>query len=263
VLAEATRSAYHQQDAFALQEPGWRSLGVENMFEEWIRREPRGRDAVERGVLVLDEMKMRIPPGATDNTRTKREGSQNALLSLLGTGVPVSVGEDGEQLRSDRMLIILTEAFADAPWAGRAPTPTELEAYGWMGQLVDRLSSIVYLPPPPPDLLARVYAEGPTSVAAAESVLAEQLGYQLAVEAETYRYAATAVRQGHVAVGLRAGGFWVATAVRRALTRALRDSLPPGSVIRVTPDDLEIPPADAPPPPSQDGRWGHGDGALK
>lgn len=241
-LADVIGCAYHVQDVQSVSESGWHALTIESMLEAWSRREIGGIRAIEKGALVLEELgKIRVHAEAHGNAIDKRRGSQMALLALLGTGTPVALGVEGRQVSSDRMLIIMTEAFTDAPWGVRAPTPQELRSYGLAAELLDRITDVIYLGPQPPHLLARIYAEGPTSVSEAELRIADELGYILRVDEGTYRYAAIAVHRGDVSVGQRAGGFWVAAAARRALTRALRDGLPPGSVVTVTPDDLDIP----------------------
>lgn len=264
-LADVIGCAYHVQDVQSISESGWHALTLESMLEAWSRREIGGVREIETGVLVLEELgKIRVHAEAHGNAIDKKRGSQMALLALLGTGTPVTLGVDGRQVDSDRMLILLTEAFTDARWGARAPTPSELRSYGLAAELLDRITEMVYLEPQPPHLLARIYAEGPKSVSEAELRIAEEFGYVLRVDEATYRYAAVAVHRGDVSVGQRAGGFWIAAAARRALTRALRDGLPPGSIVTVTPDDLDIPrpgnPEDGTPPAPADGdspsgRW--------
>lgn len=251
VLAEVSDLPFRLQDAQRLQEPGWEGLHVEGMLERWRQETPGGILAIESGVICLDEID-KVSALQSPRAAEKARGEQASLLPLLGTGIPVSVGTEGAQMRPDRLLIVLTAAFSNMLWRHRAPTPRELvDDAGLIPELVDRLTEVIYVPPQPPELLARVYAEGPTAVSRAEVNLARALGYSLEIDPSTFRYAALLVSRGDLAVGQRTGGHWIAAAARRAIARALRDDQPAGTVIRVAPDDLEVPHLDPQAPSSR------------
>jgi hypothetical protein len=256
-IAEVARCPFHVQDAQSLSESGWSSTSLEEILEAWSRRERLGLTEIARGVLVLDEIdKLRVHPEAHGNAIDKHRGSQTALLPLLGVGTPCTVGIDGRsQLDTRHMLVILAGAYSDATWGPRAPTAEELVHYGMLPELIDRVTDSLYVPAQPPHLLARLYAADSGGAVAGVVTMAERFGLSLHIEPHVWGYAATAVIGGDGPIGYRSGQHWIVSAARRVLVRAIREDTAPGTTIRVTPDDLEIPAAPQlrEPPETDDG----------
>lgn len=108
-------------------------------------------------------------------------------------------------------------------------------------EVPDPLQLELELHAPDPRFLALVSLRG-TLISRLQQKLEEQARLQRPREAhEEWREIRDALRRR--IVGQRAGDHWIAAAARRAIARALRECLPSGSVVRVTPDDLIVPPS--------------------
>jgi MoxR-like ATPase len=201
---------------------------------------------VNGGTLILDEVdKIAVRAGLSETSASKYRGQISLLLSLLDREGHVLL-EGGTSVRSAGMNVILTGAFADAPWAGRMPTCDELRAYGVTAEVLDRIDHVLALTPPPPEALARIVMH---SVGSSQGLLAlaSSLGFEVRIDDAALRYAARIHGTGPTS-GTRTARAAVEAAVLRVLTRALQVGGLADGTLTVAPDDV------APPPPSPRGR---------
>lgn len=248
-LSRATGStaAPFEIDCSTLVEAGWAGgTTIPDYLSAWAAREggvdkiAGGVDRVAGGVLVLDEIdKLAVAAGATGNTVAHAQGRMAAVLSVLGTGTPLRLGPAAnQQLDPADLLVIACGAFSSAEWSlHRAPTTEELTAYGLTRELADRLAVRLHVPMPDEAELVCRFRDGTGAAARAYIQMAKELGYSLTIADATYVYAARWVLRG--GAGVREASATVGEAAATALTRALRDGLPPGTTLTITPDDLE------------------------
>ena len=238
-LARVTGSPYHIVDSTTIVEAGWAGTSITEFLAGWAAR-AGGVEKIAKGILVLDEIdKTRIHPRAENNSIPKAMGVQSALLSLLGVGTPVRLSaKPAHELASDGLLVIACGAFSDAHWSAlRAPTTPDLLAYGLIAEIADRLPTRLYIPIPDEHELICRFREGVGAAAVTYSRMAAELGYRLTIADATYTYAARWVLTGDG--GLREGGARIAEAAASGLANALREEVPAGATLTITPDDLQ------------------------
>ena len=85
----------------------------------------------------------------------------------------------------------------------------------------------------------------------------ENLGYSLRIHPGVYAYVAQAL-QSQVVAGTRAGRAAIEDGIQRSLARAIREKLPVGSILHISPDDIRLPPPRAEPPGGRGRRGGPG-----
>jgi hypothetical protein len=244
-LAWAADCPHYLFDVSELTETGYRGINVPDLLREVHHASGADRARMARAVLVLDEIdKLRVTPDADAVSADKRRGVQSNLLTLLGTGTPLSFSSglsDGElQVGTEDMLIICAGAFSDAPWQGRAPTTGALIRYGFVTELAERLTERIPLEPLGLNELEDLYWRGPDSVLNTVGWLYTECGYELSVPRDTYRYAAAAVLAGCGHGGPRSGNEWIHEAARRRLVQALKEGREAEEEIVLAPDDLRI-----------------------
>lgn len=228
-------------------EAGWGG-GVH--LAELIRGAPGG--LVNGGTLILEEVdKIAVRAGLSENTASKYRGQISLLLSLLDREGQV-LREGGESVRSAGINVILTGAFADAPWAGEMPTRDDLSAYGVTVEVLDRIDHVFALNPPPPEALERIVMH---SVGSSQGLLAlaSSLGFDFRIDDAALRYAAR-IHATAPTSGTRTARAAIEAAMLRVLTRALQRGEVAAGTLTVAPDDV------APPPPSTRGRDAEGFG---
>ena len=237
-LANVSGVASQVVDVQQITEAGWGGMHLDEILAGWVGRE-KSVSAVAQGVLVLDEVdKLAVGPEAHGNALSKYKLAQSLLLGLLGGTTPVRFGPGpNQQVETGRMMVIACGAFSDAHWCGRQPTSAELVAYGLIPELVDRLSECILVPVPSEEELIRRFREGADSAADTYARMAADLGFSLRIDEAVYRYAARWVLSANR--GLREGGARIAEAAAYALAHALRDDLPRGTTLTVSPDDLQ------------------------
>jgi hypothetical protein len=208
----------------------------------WYRTAGR---AIGTGVVMIDEIdKIRVNwREAHGNAVDKYRNQLASLLPLLGVGTPIAVNGADAPIDFRRALVVCSGAFTDADWSadGCAPTSEDLVRYGLLPEIVDRLTERITLTPASPAELAAIYAGELSGALAGEVEVARELGYELVVEPTTYAFAAWAVGSSRGGSGPRVGAGWLAEAARRLIACALRDGVQPG-ILRLTPDDLRLPP---------------------
>lgn len=233
-------------DASTIQETGF-SLGVQaNEIARLLIQRAGGsmEHAARWGVLLLDEAdKVMVPADSYANSRTKREGQQYALLPIVGGGVLTLEGATGD-LRFDRILVCAAGAFAHTDWAGsgRPISTADLVNAGWLGELAERFGDRINLPSHTMESLLHVLVSGAGSAAATMGPLAAACGWSLDIVRETSRLVAIATLRGDRGLGPRSANELLVQAARSVVTRALNEGRPRGEVLRVTPDDVELPP---------------------
>jgi ATP-dependent protease Clp ATPase subunit len=242
-LAEVIGVPFHSILATEVVETGWSGgASLSEHLGMWYRAAGR---AIATGVILLDEIdKIRVNwAHAHGNSIDKYRNQLASLLPLLGVGTPVAVSGAEAPIDFRRALVICGGAFTDADWSasGRTPTSEDLCRYGLLPELVDRLTERIALTPASPAELAAIYAGELSGALAGEVEVARDLGYELVVEPATYLFAARAVGASRGGSGPRVGAGWLAEAARRLIACALRDAVPPG-ILRLTPDDLRLPP---------------------
>lgn len=245
-IAEVAGVPFYRIDVQQLSESGWKAMTIESILEAMYRRAGHSLITMEGMTVLLDELDKARIPRTDGNTPEKRRGTQAALLSLLDPlGASLSFpgpGDAGDlQVSSRHMLVIAAGAFSDAEWSGRAPSRQELTDYGLLEELVTRLGDIVHLGDASPSGLARLFADGPRSVASVERELAEHLGFDLQIEPTVFGHVAEAMVAAGIPGASRVGRACIAYAARGILTKALMEGLPVGAILRVTPDDVVLP----------------------
>lgn len=246
-LADAVGGPLVQLDATGITEAGWSGVNL----AEALGAAGGPAQLLGASVILEEADKLRVHRQAHGNAVDKYRGQQAQYLGMLDRAGRVNVGSGGSLAAAD-LHVILTGAFADAWWAraGYAGevTPEMLIAYGLLPEFVDRLDHIVVLSPPSAHDLARILAralEGGPSTALRDAVA--EFGYELVIEPGVYAFLAQAL-YGRGSTGTRAGRAIVEGAVHRLLADAIRKNLPVGSILYLTPDDLQIPRSRGEPP---------------
>jgi hypothetical protein len=245
-VAQVAGTPYHLQDASGLVETGYRGLSVPDLLQTMYRAVGSDREALERHVLVLDEIeKTRIGRGVDGVSFDKRWGMQACCLSIAQGTTPITLDESGIQVYTCKMLVICAGAFSDADWgAVRPPTTHDLIEYGLIRELSERLRDRVFLPRRTAYEMSELLRRSDESVETSLGPLARQLGFELHVLPSTYRIVARMIVAETGGLGPRSGNQLLVSAAQRALLRALRDEgQSAGRTITVTPDDIDLPPA--------------------
>lgn len=254
VVAAAVSHHTITLDATAVTEAGWAGTSLQEALVAM-----GGLDKVAGAAVIVEELdKIRVHPEAHGNAVDKYRNQQSGFLGLLDRAGRVLLGS--RTLASSDVHVIMTAAFADAPWArtmGAGGVSREaLVAYGLLPELLDRVDHVIALTAPSATDLARILQheiEMPQPTALEQAVI--ELGYTLRIEASVYPYVAQALRRG-VTAGTRVGRACIEDAVQRALASAIRRQLPSGTVLRITADDVRLPPAPEQPPGGGRGRSG-------
>jgi hypothetical protein len=255
-LAEVAGAAYYRFDVQQLSESGFKGLTIESLLRAMWEAAGRRSEAMESMVLVLDELdKRRIPASDNGTVGEKRRADQATLLSLLDPdGTPLAFnahGEDGDmQVSTKRMLIIAAGAFSDASWHARAPTRAELVGYGFLDELISRITDVIHVDTSP-EYLPQLLMDGTDGVDKVERALCDEMGFELEVDPAVYHYLSRQLTTAGSPAPMRLGRSIVAAAIRSILARALAARLEIGTTLRLTPDDLTLPPAQLKGPPTQ------------
>jgi SpoVK/Ycf46/Vps4 family AAA+-type ATPase len=243
-------------DATAITESGWSGVSLEDALTA-----AGGPERLTGGAIIVEELdKIRVHPHAHGNAVDKYRNQQSQWLSLLDRAGRTTLSRG--TLVSGRVHVIMTGAFADAPWA-RAGAIGEVSreavvAYGLLPELVDRIDHVIALTSPAAAELARILqheVEAPVPTALEQAVI--EFGYSLRIEPSVYPYIAQALRRGATA-GTRMGRAIIEDAVQRTLASAIREKLPMGAVLRIAPDDVRLPSGRDDPPPGRGGNRGDG-----
>lgn len=221
-----------------LTEPGFAGSHLQDHLEKWVDSSLGGCAA---GVIVLDEIDKLSPGDGHGNGREHFLKMQGMLLPLLGRNSVVA-GE-GKSLGTHGISVVCCGAFSTAEWSqeGRVPTSEELIEYGLIPELVDRLEERITLPAMDAARLVEVWGRELGSAFGALDMLATSLGYDLTIDETCYAYVAQAVMSGRGGTGPRTARSLIEQAAKGVLTEALRSKTPPGSHLRVSPDDVQIP----------------------
>jgi ATP-dependent protease Clp ATPase subunit len=257
-VAEVAGVPYYRFDIQQISESGFRGITIESVLQAMYRAAGRSLSAMERMVVVVDEVDKRRIPTADNNVPEKRRADQASILSLLdGDGTPLAFngkGEEGDTQVSTRgMLVVACGAFSDAAWSGRAPTRGELVQYGLLEEIVTRITEVLFIPDQTTEGLVEMFSVGVGSAAADEQALFEELGFVLEIDPAVYRYVAGALVRSGVAGASRIGRSCIVAAGREVLARALIEGRPIGTTLRVSPDDVTLP-STAPEPLDRGGR---------
>jgi hypothetical protein len=239
VIAEVVGVPVFVQDATGLVETGYRGLTVPDLIEAMYKNAGSDLKTLEASVLVLDEIeKTRIGHGVDGISLDKRWGMQASTLSLLQGGTPIVAGEGSLVVDTRRMLIVCTGAFSDAPWAAvRSPSSEDLQQYGLVRELAERLRNRIFLPPRTVSELVEVMQGSDESVEAAVGPLAKELGIELRVLPSAYVVVARMVAENRGGLGLRSANQLLITAAHSAILNALEEG--GERVALVTPDDID------------------------
>jgi hypothetical protein len=250
-VAAAVSSHTVTLDATAITESGWAGTSLQEALVA-----AGGLEKVAGAAIIVEELdKIRVHAEAHGNAVDKYRNQQSGFLGLLDRAGRVSLGT--RILLSSDVHVIMTAAFADAPWARTVGVSREaLVAYGLLPELLDRIDHVIGLTAPSSSELARILQqeiETPQPTALEQAVI--ELGYTLRIESSVYPYVAQALRHGATA-GTRVGRACVEDAVQRALGSAIRRQLPIGTMLRITADDVRLPPPHPQEPPGDRGRPG-------
>ncbi len=254
-LASATRRPYVRVDASSIGENGWLGLQVADVAAMIYHIAGGDMASAERAVLGLDELdKLRtiVPlPWATagDNASfdvdTKaaavRVGRQESLLALVDrAGVVTFTPKSGAQplqLRTRHLVIVAAGAFRGLSVTGARPSPSDIEAYGFITELVGRMPSVLRMDAPTVSDLEDLFVHGPDAVVPATAAC-KTLGYHLTVAPEAVRMVAAATASASDGLSPRTGAALITTIVRRALLDALHGRAPTDGRLLIGPDEI-------------------------
>jgi len=248
-IADALQVPCVMIDASAISESGWQGVQPADVMARVYQAVGRDISRIEAGrvLLVLDEWDKLATRNSDTLTTSVREGRQGSILGILGglTPVPFTVVEPPDvsqshlSVRTDRIPIICAGAFDGLVLRGGAPPDDDaLRAYGFIPELVSRLTTrIVLCQRTPQQLIALWRSE--VGVVSELSRACQAMGYQLEVTDGALAIAAHAVHRGAGGITARGGVALISSACRRALINALEsDSRAEQRRIVVAPDDI-------------------------
>jgi hypothetical protein len=226
-------------------ETGYRGLNVGDLLRP-LYEAAGSLERMATAALVVDELgKLRMPAMLADTVGyQKRRGQQESLLGLIGGGTPVHFHTDGghKQIDTSKMLIVLTDAFADCDWTGRRPPTTgDLIRAGIIPELAERVGQSIQLRPRSVQDLVALFKARRDGLLAIQEVYAK-LGYTLEIADTAYGMVAYAVASEDSGIGPRSGMTLLVQAARRRLIPLLHSGAPAGTTVILTPDDVPMPP---------------------
>jgi hypothetical protein len=226
-------------------ETGYRGLNVGDLLRP-LYEAAGSLERMATAALVVDELgKLRMPAMLADTVGyQKRRGQQESLLGLIGGGTPVHFHTDGghKEIDTSKMLIVLTDAFADCDWTGRRPPTTgDLIRAGIIPELADRVGQSIQLPPRSVQDLVALFKAPRDGLLPIRETYAK-LGYTLEIADAAYGMVAYAVASEGSGIGPRSGMTLLVQAARRRLIPLLRSGAPAGTTVVITPDDVQMPP---------------------
>lgn len=229
-LAEVMAMPWKLIDVTMLAEQNWQGAQLTDYLQAlWDENAPA---EAARAVLVLDELD-KICVGETEgSSRSYRVGKQQTLLPLLGTGSAIPLAS-GHSVKPDSMLIIMAGV-----WRGLPPGPVgadQLVALGLLHEIVERLGPVIRLEPLRMPQLVQIFRKGLEQTVDTY----RRFGYVLEVQESTLCYVASAVLQS--GAGPRSAVTWLRRGGDLLLIRLLEEGAPPATLVRLSPDDLEVP----------------------
>ncbi len=239
-VARLTNRPFVELSVTDLAQTGWQGPQLSELLSESLSNQVRllhleGKgtraDLSKEPVLFLDEFDKCAYGGHVDTARGHYLGKQQTMLGLLGSNGHVLIGS--ESVSTARMMIICAGVFdglRETPY----PMPADVEALGFMHELVERMGPIFLLEPLRGTPLEKVLRKG----IEAKLTTAKAFGYELEISPEAICYTARAIARERA--GPRSGVSWLAAAADECLGRLLDSDAPAGSRAILSPDDLRF-----------------------
>lgn len=241
-LADALRVPHVIVDVTGLAEQNWRGYDLSDVARDLYDRADGSLARMHKSVVVLDEID-KVGLGRAEGAgKDYRLGKQQSLLSLLGGGLEIRFGLGGDDRSlswmADEALLVGAGVFDGLPPSDPL-SPGELIEWGLIPELVERLGSVIRLPPLKGDRLVRVLRSGLAEV----EEMFSAFGYRVEFTDQAVSYTARAVEEGQGNAGPRSGASWLRAAAEKGLIRLLHARAEAESTWWVTPDDVRIPQA--------------------
>lgn len=229
-------------DASILTPEGWSGTNVSDLIGPQLGRGP-GKFTLEQwrngAVLVLDEIDKACRANDHDRHGTQvRLERQHAMLGLIWGGTPIRL-KDGDTIKTDRWIIAACGAFASTRFVAehRAPTDSELIAWGMSPELASRLPIRLTIAPQPIPALIERLRHDPRGLPHATQ-LAATLGYTLEVPTPTLARLAVLMHGSPNTFSLRTASAAIVQAVIQQLAEAGGSRV--GERLVLAPDDLPL-----------------------
>lgn len=238
-LAQCLGYPYAVVDVTELAETNWSGLQIGDVLGDLWVQAGECPERMARSVIVLDEIDKLAAGRLTGVSRDYQLGRQRSLLPLLG-GAPLRFTVPKARDRtlawsSARALIIGAGVFGRLR-PGEALSAAALIAIGFEHELVERMGQLLRLPPLSATQLGRVLRAGVEGVVATY----DAFGIGLTIPEHTCGYVARAIADGKLRVGTRQATTLLIEAAQVKLVGLLEQQVPRGTVVALTPDDLDI-----------------------
>lgn len=239
-LANALRVPHVVVDVTGLAEQNWRGYDLSDVARDLYERADGSLARMHEAVVVLDEIDKLGLRHAEGPGKDYRLGKQQSLLSLLGGGLEIRFGLEGDDRSmswmADRTLIVGAGVFDGLPRSDPV-SPGELIEWGLIPELVERFGSVIRLSPLEGAELVEVLRTGLLEV----EEMFYAFGYDVRFTDQAVAYAARSVGNSGREAGPRSAMSWLRSAAERGLLRLLHARADEGTTWTVTPDDLKVP----------------------
>lgn len=196
---------------------------------------------MDRAVVFLDEIdKVQTPEGEGASSQSYHKGKQQSLLAVLGGDQKIWYSPSGEEpftepWSSSSALVIAAGVFDGLP--GEPPTPQDLVEWGMMPELVERMGQLIRLQPLDREQLTEVIRREASDLADTFRTC----GYQLRITRSALNGVAERIRRCGEKAGPRSGATWLRQSAIDGLIRLLEEDASPGTELRLTGSDLDLP----------------------
>lgn len=240
-LAAATNRPFVEFSMTDMVQTGWQGHQLSDLISDSLMQQASALHRAGKGeinelmgeaVLFIDEADKAAFAGMDPTSRSHYIGKQQTILGLLGSNGRVIAGS--HSLSTNCMMVISGGVFAGMRKTTN-PSPADIEALGFLHELVERMGIIHVIDPISGEALKDVLRSG----LAANIATARAFGYHLEITDQALSYTANAVRNG--VAGPRSGVSWLRSAADNCLGRVLAADAPEGTRITVSPDDLCLP----------------------
>ena len=252
-LAAATNRPFVEFSMTDMVQTGWHGHQLSDLISDSLLQQASALQRAGKGeikelmgeaVLFIDEADKAAFAGLDPISRSHYVGKQQTILGLLGSNGRVIAGS--HSLPTSCMMVICGGVFSGMRRTS-SPSPADIEALGFLHELVERMGIIHVIDPMSGEALKDVLRSG----LAANVATARAFGYHLEITDQALSYTANAVGNG--VAGPRSGVSWLRNAADNCLGRMLADDAPEGTRITLSPDDLCLPrsndPVQSEPPP--------------
>lgn len=226
-------------DATDFSASGWAGTNVSDVLAALWQQAGESTAAMSRAVVVIDEMDKLRARGSGAGAEVARD-RQRSLLPVLGANPIRFTGSTSKDRTliwdSRRALIVMAGVFNGLP-RDREILPHDLVRAGFLPELVERMGQILPLGPLRPADAARVLR----SRVRDDIALFASFGYKLLVTDEACGLVARAMADGALRIGMRQAATLLSAVAQGKLLGLLRARAPSGTVVVLTPDDVDLP----------------------